>query len=229
MDWDQLRALVNLAAAKDSNWAGAPMPVRGIPLRVEPRYPYAGLDGFCFDGGPGPADDGPEIRVRNSWYSHQRSAMVHVCEDDAGIFPVVLPEYGGSRLAYWLTTMGASEAWSVEAEKRAVGRLGDLISERAHRFYGLAGCFLESSRRSGVQYLFRRLRPTVALRPGRDGGMRVLAVLCLHPIGFYQGSWAGAMVPTDDVIAHLLLMRACEAKFWAKANHHPVWAASAGL
>src|SRR3546814_10910453 len=40
--------------------------------------------------------------------------------------------------------------------------------------------------------------------------MRWLCALCLHPIGYYENSWAGAMCPTDDVIAHLMLMRRSE-------------------
>ena len=90
--------------------------------------------------------------------------------------------------------------------------------------------FLEKSERSGVTYLFRKLRPTVALRPCRDGdGMRVLAALCLHPIGYYDGSWAGAMCPTDDVVAHLMLMRGDEVMFWRRSNQHPADRPEAGL
>lgn len=37
--------------------------------------------------------------------------------------------------------------------------------------------------------------------------MRIVACLCMHPIGYYADSWAGALCPTDDVITHLLLMR----------------------
>ena len=81
-----------------------------------------------------------------------------------------------------------------------------------------------------MAYLFRRLRPTLALRfNAADGRIRLLAALCLHPVGYYERSWAGAMTPTDDVIAHLLLMRGCEAKFWARAEQHPDWDPAAGL
>ena len=43
------------------------------------------------------------------------------------------------------------------------------------------------------------------------------------------GSWAGAMVPTDDVIAHLSLMRGDEHMFWKRCNQHPSWRPEAGL
>lgn len=86
----------------------------------------------------------------------------------------------------------------------------------------MTGGFIETSKRSGVTYLFRRLRPTLALKDN-NGEMKILCALCLHSIGFYRGTWAGALCPTDDVISHLVMMRGSEAKFWAHANqHHPV-------
>lgn len=94
----------------------------------------------------------------------------------------------------------------------------------------MTGSFLETSQRSGVTYLFRRLRPTLAMRGSLDGSsVHILAALCLHPIGYYSDSFAGTMVPTDDVCAHLLMMRGDEHHFWRKANHHNIHAASSGL
>jgi hypothetical protein len=231
--WAGLRRAVDLAARDVGEWAGSPMPVHGIPLVVEPRYPFAAaLHGYCFDGTPPHATaGGPEPIVHNRWFSHGRMATVYVCSDtpDGPRYPIMLPEWGGPRLSHWITTIGASRAWSADAEDLAVRTLRGLVTPHAHRTYTLTGTFLETSRRSGVTYLFRKLRPTVALRACAGGGTRILAALCLHPIGYYEGTWAGAMVPTDDVLAHLLLMRAEEAKFWAKANHHPSWSAMAGI
>ena len=59
--------------------------------------------------------------------------------------------------------------------------------------------------------------------------MRCLAVLCLHPIGYYANSWAGCMVPSDDVIAALAMMRGDEAMFWGKAVKHEPHEPEAGL
>ena len=42
-------------------------------------------------------------------------------------------------------------------------------------------------------------------------------------------SWAGAMCPTDDVLAHLMLMRGDEAMFWRRANQHAAIDPLAGL
>lgn len=47
--------------------------------------------------------------------------------------------------------------------------------------------------------------------------------------GNYGGTHAGAMCPTDDVLAHLLLMRGDERLFWSRANQHPANRPEAGL
>ena len=116
----------------------------------------------------------------------------------------------------------------------AMETLRSHVTDWAFECYFMTGMFLESSKRSGVIYLFRRLRPTVALtaRPGfkdRDVGMRILCTLCLHAVGYFADSWAGALAPTDDVLAHLLLMRGSEEKFWANANQHAPWSPESGL
>ena len=36
-------------------------------------------------------------------------------------------------------------------------------------------------------------------------------------------------IQTDEVIAHLLMMRGSEEKFWANANQHPVDRPAAGI
>ena len=109
-----------------------------------------------------------------------------------------------------------------------------MVSHRQFKHYMMTGMFVERSKRSGVTYLFRRLKPTVALaaRPGlpeTGANMKILCCLCMHPIAYYAESWAGAMVPTDDVIAHLMLMRADERLFWARSNQHPPYRPEAGL
>lgn len=102
------------------------------------------------------------------------------------------------------------------------------MNETQWRSYILAGTFVETSKRSGVKYIFRKLRPTVALRE-HEGGLRCIAVLCLHPLGYYQETWCGTLAPTDDVLAHLLMMRGDERKYWAKAEHHRPWETEAGM
>jgi hypothetical protein len=87
--------------------------------------------------------------------------------------------------------------------------------------YLLTGHFSEVSKRSQLTYLFRKGRPTIVLRESDDGAY-ALCALCLHPIGYYGDTWAGVMCPTDEVLAHLLMMRGSEEKFWANANQHPL-------
>lgn len=110
--------------------------------------------------------------------------------------------------------------------------LGTMIRHRQMKQYVLTGMFPERSLRSGVTYIFRRLKPTIAIAPARgndEESMRILACLCMHPIAYYARSWAGGMCPTDDVIAHLALMRADEHLFWKRSNQHPPYLPEAGL
>lgn len=233
--WDTLIGLVNLAASEAGEWSGAPMPVNGIPLVLEPRYPFPKLNGACF--GPPDKEDSPALdssepgvaTLVNRWYSHDRGQNVSVWRDDLGPFATREPSHGAGKLTFWLGTIGASRAWSLDAELQAREALRGLLKDSAYRYYELTGAFLETSPRSKVIYLFRRNRPTVAITAQGKDGLRILAVLCLHPIGFYQGTWAGCMVPTDDVIAHLMMMRGDEHLFWRKANSHPLYANEAGL
>lgn len=77
--------------------------------------------------------------------------------------------------------------------------------------------------KSGVMYVIRKNRPTIAI------GSRVLCALCLHPLGYYEGTWTGSLCPTDEVIAHLLFIRGDEHTFWKKANHIPLYETNSGV
>lgn len=232
IDYDLLMKVINQDVTERGEWAGAPAPVHGLPLVLEKRYPYQKLNGFCFgereNKPPDSDEESKDVKVRNSWYSHKHRSRVYIIEEKGKVGYWLQPEFGGGELDLWLNTIGASRAWSLEAEITATMKLRDLVTPAAFRYYMLTGTFLETSKKSGVTYLFRKLRPTVALT--REGEKtKFLASLCLHPLGYYEGSWAGVMTPTDDLTCHLLLMRGDERKFWAKANHHPIWAAQAGI
>ena len=56
-----------------------------------------------------------------------------------------------------------------------------------------------------------------------------LCALCLHPIGYYRDTWTGVMCPTDEVIAHLLMMHSSEETFRANANQHTLDHPAAGV
>jgi hypothetical protein len=231
--WAVLRGAVQRIGESIGEWGGVPVPVDHVRLVMEPRYPMPRLTGFKL---PRAEDRAPtesqDFEVINSWHCFRRGLRVFVCRESNGKSTACfLSDGSGARLTYWMNTLGvaAGHVWDPNTETRALEKLRSLVSAHAFNCYQLAGGFLETSPRSGVQYVFRKLRPTIALRPGSDGNVRVIAVLCMHPLGYYEESWAGVMCPTDDVIAHLVLMRGDEHRFWKKANHHEQSAASAGI
>jgi hypothetical protein len=241
----QIRRIMDRWSDHIGEWQGVPVPVDGLRIRLSRNHPLAEKitaaedilypaevpERTCHD------DEGRVVLV-NSWFSHSRHATVLMLRDQATGKPSVIvepvsPDQSMRRLTFALRTIGAIGAWSVEAEANAMSKLVGLLNWQQVQQYILAGQFLETSKRSGVTYLFRRLRPTVAMT-SRNGDpandmMRCLAVLCLHPVGYYADSWAGCMTPSDDVIAHLMLMRGDEPGFWRQASQHPAWSPEAGL
>jgi hypothetical protein len=204
-----------------------PMPLSDANLVVEPTYPYA-KDLMGLGTAKPPQDSSENQRVRNVFWSWRYRSEVCVWEESGKI--LWGPVGNGNHLGTLLATLGAADAWGIEQESNAVHTLGTLLRHRQFKQYLVTGMFMERSQRSHVSYLFRRLRPTIAI--STENGTkdpRVLCALCLHPIAYYAGSWAGAMTPTDDVIAHLMLMRGDEPMFWRRANQHPVWTKEAAL
>lgn len=222
--WDQLAVKLAQVGQEKSEWAGVPLPIPDYKLVIEPRYPYR-LHIDTKDT----INECPDYdEVVNSWYNRAYQGTVHVVRTERGRARcAVLPE---NRVAKMLGTFAVSAVWPMEAEFKAMDKLSQLVESHKLRYYMLTEGFLESSKRSKVSYWFRKSRPTLALRPSKDGsGMSVIAGLCLHPIGYYAGTWAGVMCPTDEVIAHLMMMRGDEHKFWAHANQHPAWHPASGL
>jgi hypothetical protein len=220
-----LRNALRRVAADRSEWAGIPMPLESERLVIEPAYPNAaGLMAI----GANPEPEGPpKFKVRNEFNSTRwRCDIVVFEEHDGRIRHGKVPAI--HHLTQDLRTLGCADAWGVEQESAALDLLASMVQHRQFRQYLLTGMFIESSPRSGVTYLFRRLKPTVAMHAVK-GNMRVLCALCLHPIAYYSGSWAGAMTPTDDVVAHLSLMRGDEPMFWRRANQHAAYRPEAGL
>lgn len=208
-------------------WAGCPMPIEGMRLHIEPTYPYQGLADLLVKPEPDSEFDAnglrPGERLVNSWYSERKRAHVFIVQDAAGrAQSFVLPqEPWVRRLDIGILGAQASNAHDLEAEMTATATLSDHITDEQLRQYMLLGQFLETSKRSGVTYVFRRVRPTIALRPRlHTDRVHVLAVLCMHPIAYYRDTTVGAMTPTDDVLAHLLLMRGDEKMFWRRCNQH---------
>lgn len=236
--WTQadVRAWCDELSEYTNDWQGIPVPLgEDTPLVVHPDHPLfefyrqAESTTVC-------SNDDVGFIVVNHWFSRARQCDVYVVDRDGRREAVTIPvppDRAMQRLTFWLSTIGACDAWDLDAEHTARDTLRAMLSDRQWMHYEMTGSFFETSPRSDLTYVFRRLRPTIALssrarRPG-DDHVRCLAVLCLHPIGYYANSWAGCMVPSDDVIAHLSWMRGDEAGYWKHANQHASHTAEAGL
>lgn len=210
-------------ADRGGAWAGIPMPIDELPLVVDPSYPFAPV----FAREPEPVEAG--VKLRNGFYSRRLRATVLIWNEPDGSVEWGV-EGSGSQAAMQVRTLGASAAWGIEQEAAALDTLAGLVKHHTFKHYLLTGMFLETSARSRVTYCFRKLRPTLALRPNAAGNdMKILAALCMHPIAYYDGSWAGAMCPTDDVLAHLMLMRTDEKLYWRRCNQHAPDRVEAGI
>lgn len=236
--WAKLRERATALANERREWCGYPMPIEHAELVVERTHPLRKtLSGARLSDAPLPRRDlwsaaaGEGLPIINSWHDALRGVLVIVYRDDNGKprgirIPDNTPWERFTRTLDTLAPVGI--AYDIRQEATAQLRLKELLTDHAWSCYFLTGMFLESSPRSRVTYLFRRGRPTVAMMVRHDRVSPVCA-LCLHPIGHYANTWCGVMTPTDDVIAHLCLMRGDEPRFWRKANHHPVWAIQAGI
>ena len=112
---------------------------------------------------------------------------------------------------------------TVHAEQVAARKLHKMLSKEQHKQYVLCDMFAEIGK-SGVVYFLRKNRPTIATRD-----KRVLCTMCTHPAGYYTGTWTGALPPSDDVIAHLEMIRADEHYFWRKCNQIQIEETNSGI
>ncbi len=246
--WAELSVAINqLVTERDSEWAGVPMVLPGTGLVLEDRHPWAGKIADLqriVDGDVGPlgvprehpsgADASMLWREVNHWHGRTKSGLtgdiVIMRHADGRTRWGIDPDIMRRNQFQLFGPFEALDAWNLQTECAAMARLETLLTPRMFMCYLLTGQFLETSKRSGLTYVFRRLKPTVVLTPHKDPDqIRILTSLCLHPLGFYLGSRCGAMCPSDDIIAHLIMMRADEAKFWQRANQHPPSRPEAGL
>lgn len=229
---DRASGLRNVLGEFADDLGGIPLPIPGMGLTLHPGFPAARGLADIFEK-PRDAPNVPSGTFRrNIFWSTRRRGYLHIWSEGGEL------EKGGtlkwhllkanSRLELELRTLRASFVWGARQEWKANEKLCEHIGVERFKCYALTGMFEEHSARSKLLYVFRRSKPTIAIS-SRTGESKILACLCLHPIGYYKGSFAGAMVPTDDVIAHLLMMRTDEAAFWRKANHHSFDRPEAGL
>lgn len=210
------------------------MPIPGERLVLEPRHPvfsvYAEIDAQGMEGAYTCSNDdvNEETSFVNSFYSHKERCDIIIYKVNGKTLWGRIPAL--HHIKQDIATIGCSCAWSMDSEIKAMDTLKGMLPPHIYKMYFLSGMFMETSKRSGVTYVFRRLRPTVALRPSKDGtDMKILCCLCMHPIGYYAETWAGAMCPTDDVMSHLLLMRSDEKMFWKRCNQITPHRPEAGL
>lgn len=221
-----LRNALQGVAERDCEWAGIPMPLDGQRLVIEPTYPNA--KALSEIGAPKREELPANVKVRNIFWSTRWRCRVWVYEEDGKVGHALTP--GAHHVSLDLETLRSAVAWGIEQEANAIQLLASLLPHHQFKNYLLTGMFLETSQRSGVVYMFRKLKPTVAIRLNtKDDTSRILCTMCMHPIAFYEGSWAGAMAPTDDVIAALMLMRGDEHMFWKRSNQHSPEKPEAGL
>jgi hypothetical protein len=236
---ETVREFYDFLSEWDHEWQGLPVSLGDdMPLKLTPGHRLAPFIDQIQAERSAAVDDGGEVPVVNWWWSRARQANVYIVDVDgrreAAVVPVS-PDRSMDRLKFWMRTIGACDAWHLDAEMAARDTLRAMLTERQWRHYEFTGSFIETSARSGLTYVFRRLRPTIALSPRwpwfrrQQDSMRCLAVLCLHPIGYYEQTWAGCMVPSGDVMAHLAMMRGDEAYFWRCANQHQLDSPEAGL
>lgn len=172
-----------------------------------------------------------QTRIHNSW---NMLGDKEVCIVDAGpelgIIALQSP-HAGNRLRKIMDAVGLRHGMAIDAETefRAMDSLKKRINRGQWNTYVLCGAFLERSPRSDIHYVFRKGLPTLAVSfhgnklrdsidQGDDKGGRVLCALCLHPVGYFQGSHVGLMTPTDEVITHLLMMRGDEHRYWGSCG-----------
>jgi hypothetical protein len=152
--------------------------------------------------------------VVNRWYSKRLDRYVFLMRKGEKRWVETNRDPWKERWELMISTFSAGGCWSHKAELRAMELLKGLVSDQNYAQYVLLGCFTETSKKTGLTYLFRKLKPTVVMRNAGDS-CKIITALCAHPIGFYEGSFAGAMVPTDDVVSALTYMRTDEYKFWS--------------
>lgn len=167
----------------------------------------------------------PQIRnlVINQWDIIPRTINILECRN------------GGT--AYWPTSptsrrftallegmMLRTGAVTVEAELKAQEALFARLTERQRHSYIVNNAFIELSTRSGVHYMLRKGLPVVAMTGDkRTGRMKILAALCVHGMGYFDGTPAGCLPPSDDVLFNLLLIRSGEHYYWRKCGQYPPW------
>lgn len=112
---------------------------------------------------------------------------------------------------------------TLKAERRALKLLRQHVTRAQYQMYQLTGALIHESVRLPYFYVIRRGFPTLVFEFSDIDGVRHSTFklgLCAHVGSYPPGHFSGNYCPTDDVIAHLLLLRADEDGFWSESNVH---------
>lgn len=208
--------------------SGVQIPLYGLPTSSGSEIAFA--PGLSEDWGSSVVVDPPEwetLYSRNigaKTVFHERSRVTGRARSVTTKNTFSTDEDAVVKSMYALKTVrAASVAHTIGAERKALRLLRKRVSAEQWRSYVLTGMFTEVSKKSHLVYLFRRVAPTVVFRMVADSEglyMKPFITLCLHPVGYTVFSGVGCMCPTDDIVAHVTLMRSDEHFFWKKATQH---------
>lgn len=174
-------------------------------------------------------DDGITWKVRKNWEPALQwkgsfgRAIILENQDNKKCSLVFSPHKPAHRrLEIMMATLGCRSRFAFkEPELKAQQRLFKELSDSQQGQYITSDAFAEVGK-SGIIYVLRKSKPTVAIREQEDGSGGALCALCLHPVAYYTATWAGVLPPSDEVLAHLLMIRHSERFYWRKANQIPL-------
>lgn len=179
----------------------------------------------------------PDITSEPRWLSNGRYAALEAYLYNGRVVetkrvPAETPAH--QRLEILLqTTRVRHHATLAKSERVAREKLETLLSPEQREWYEVDGSFFEKSEKSGIHYLLRKSRPTLALKMEAkqqgDNKVRPLCALCFHPFAYHAGTWASVFPPSDEVMTTLLFIRGDEAAFWKRANQIPIEAPQSGV
>lgn len=161
----------------------------------------------------------------NTWHPKKGLKIEVYLTDEGEWFHIPMSSLGDFYGLMIRTNKVRVKTGSVRAEKQARKNLLAHLNRQQRKELILTGCFVEKGK-SGIYYRIRFNRPKVAFRETKGkGGLRYetfISSLCLHPLGYYYKTYAGCMAPSDEMLAHLLLIRSDEIGFWRDANQHGI-------
>src|SRR5208337_2262712 len=133
-----IRNALRRIASEREQWSGIPMPIEGMSLAIEPRYPNAAALSAI---GKKPEDLGGAT-LRNSFIIRSKQLKILIWNELDGRL-----EWGKQTTVHHLdldlAVIGASDAWGVEQEHNALMTLGTLIEHHKFKKYLLTGSFME--------------------------------------------------------------------------------------